>query len=128
MLSSSSHVVDDVFVLEVVVFAPRRAVGDQDGGCVERFGLDHELDDVLVKRHDREAVFLSGVTVGHLREVQLQVERALDGGRDAVFLARLDDPLPDDAIARDVLLDGVGAIRVAIALDEVERGFARVDA
>ena len=45
-----------------------------------------------------------------------------------VLLARLDDPLADDAVAGDILLDGVGSIRVAIALDEVERGLAAVDA
>ena len=78
-----------VLALEAEVLAPRRAVGDEDRRRVEGLGPRHELDHVLVERQDRQAVLLAGVAVGHLREIQLQIERALDRGRDAVFLARL---------------------------------------
>ena len=73
--------------LEVEVLGPRRAVGDEDRRRVERLRARDELDHVLVDRHDRQAVLLARVAVGHLRQVQLQVERALDGGGDAVLLA-----------------------------------------
>ncbi len=117
-----------VLVLEPVVLGPRRAIGHEDGGRVERLGLRHERRHVLVERRNRKAVFLSGIAVGHLREVELEVERALDGGGDAVFLAGLDDPLAHNAVAGHVLLQGVGAIRLLVALHEAERGIAVFDA
>ncbi len=117
-----------VLVLEPVVLGPRRAVGHEDRRRVERLGSRDERRHVLVERRDREAVLLAGVAVGHLRQVQLEIERALDGRGDAVFLARLDDPLTDDAIAGDVLLERVGAIRLLVALDEAEGGVAILDA
>ena len=45
-----------------------------------------------------------------------------------MLLRREDDPLADDAIAGDVLLDGVGPVRLLVALDEGGGRFLVVEA
>ncbi len=122
------RVVGRVLVLEPVVLASTARRTPPGSSACRTSWSSRRTRHVLVERRDREAVLLARVAVGHLRQVQLEIERAFDGRRDAVLLARLDDPLADDAVAGDVLLERVGRVRLLVALDEAERGVAILDA
>ena len=72
-------------------------------------------------------MLVAGIAVRHLGEVKLQVEGPFRCRGELVFQRRLRDPLPHDAIADDILLDGARVIGVAVALEKVVGGFLVVD-
>ena len=62
--------------LEVVILAPRRAVGDEYRWRVERLRPGDELRDVVIQRVDRQRMFIARKPVGHQRQVKLHVQAA----------------------------------------------------
>ena len=62
---------------------------------------------------------MAGVAVHRDRQVHLEVEAALGGRHESLFLGGHDDPLPLLPVADHVLLDGVGVVELAVALERV---------
>src|SRR5205814_2128587 len=81
--------------------------------------LRRELDGVVIERHDRERVLRAGIAVELHRLIHLEVEPALDRGHEAQLFRRHDHPLALLAVPRHVLLDRVGVVELAVALQGV---------
>ena len=111
-----------VGVLEEVVLAPGATVGHQDCRGVVGLGARHVLGDVVVDGDDGQAVLVAREAVRHLRQVQLQVERAFGGGDEFVLHRGHRDPLADDPVADHVLLDGDRVVGLGVALQEIVGG------
>ncbi len=105
----------DVVALVEEVFAPRAAVGHQQGRRVRDARLRDEPHGVLVQRHDRVTVLRSRVAIDDGGQVHLEVEPALDRRHQTELLRRHDDPLPLLAVAGHVHLDRVDAVELAVA-------------
>ncbi len=81
--------------------------------------LAKSFDHVLAERRDRQAVLVPRVAVHRDGQVHLEVEPALGRGHQALLLGGHDDPLPLLPVAHHVLLDRVGVVELAVALERV---------
>ena len=102
-----------------VVLRPRATIGHDQGWRVEHAGTRPELDDVVEKRRDGQAVLIAVEAVDRVREVELHIQRALGGGHYAFLFAGHHHPLPLLAVADEIGLEIGGAVKFAVAANDV---------
>ena len=97
-------VVHHVRILEIIVFRPRAAVGDDHGRRVVGLRLRDKFGDIFVDRLQRHGMLVARKSVDHLREIELHIERALGSRRDLVVGTGHRHPLPHVSVADHIFL------------------------